>query len=118
MMRLTHENMATAFQITSIIFIFSYSPSPQQGKTNEEFIKTAQVSESSKTGKPVMPQAITAVTYAVHVSKNAVAADRNFFWNAAGQQMITGAEPVPVKQQNAFPALASFSNFTETLLAR
>lgn len=111
--------MATGFQLTAIIFIFSYSPAIVQNKTKQGVIKTVQVNEPYKAEKNVIPLTKNAEVHAVNASKNTMA-NHNFSWKRTQPEMNfgTGTGRAVTKTENGMPALASFTNFTEIVISR
>lgn len=109
MIRLTHENMATAFQITTIIFIFTYTANPVQNKIKQGTIKASQVVEPYKAEKSLMPQ-IKTISHSFNTLKNN-AVNHNFSWHTAQSEMMPGTERAVTKRERIIPAAASFSNF-------
>jgi hypothetical protein len=107
--------MATAFQITSIIFIFSYSASPKQGEVKNSKVKTIQVSPAGQaSNQNVIMQTSHVLQQAATISRSK-AAEHNFSWRALQPEIMIGETNNPAKRNNTAPGVTSFANFTETV---
>jgi cytochrome c oxidase assembly protein Cox11 len=110
MIRLTHDNMATAFQVTAIIFIFTYTTTPLQNKNKQATIEASKVAEPYKAENSLMPQ-IKTISHSFNTPKNNTV-NHNFSWRTAQSEVIPGTRAA-IKRESIIPVVASFSNFNQ-----
>jgi hypothetical protein len=102
--------MATAFQITSIIFIFSYSATPVQNKIKQVVTHKVEVRVPYKAQQQLPPNT---GAQTVTTSANKAAAP-NFYWKTVQPEMMIGNRAV-IQTEKPGTAIAGFSNFIETV---